>query len=96
MINILLSIIIVLLFARIVLQVRQGKRAVEKGYASASEVENCMTIVADHYVASTISDYAKRGWELVQVIDRDGGSGNSRHQLFFTRKKIKTYYENEQ
>lgn len=93
MTNILLSIIAVLLFARIVLQVRQGKRAVEKGYAAPSEVENCMTIVADHYVASTISDYAKRGWELVQVIDHCSGFGDSKHQLFFTRKKIKNYYE---
>ena len=39
MTNILLSIIAVLLFARIVLQVRQGKRAVEKGYAAPCEEE---------------------------------------------------------
>ena len=89
MTNILLSIIAVLLFARIVLQVRQGKRAVEKGYAAPCEVENCTTIVADHYVASIIADYARRKWELVQVMD----IGNEKYQLFFTRKKIKTYYD---
>ena len=93
MTNILLSIIAVLLFARIVLQIRQGKRTVEKEYCMASEVENCMAIVEEYRVGSTIADYAKRGWELVQVIDHCGGSGNSRHQLFFTRKKIKNYYE---
>lgn len=93
MTNILLSIIIALLFARIVLQIRQGKRAVEKGYAAPSEVENCMAIVEEYRVGSTIADYAKRGWELVQVIDHCGGSGNSKHQLFFTRKKIKNYYD---
>ncbi len=93
MTNILLSIIAVLLFARIVLQVRQGKRVVEKGYAAPSEVENCMAIVEEYRVGSTIADYAKRGWELVQVIDHCGGSGNSKHQLFFTRKKIKNYYD---
>ena len=48
MTNILLSIIAVLLFARIVLQVRQGKRAVEKGYAAPSEVENCTAIVEEY------------------------------------------------
>lgn len=93
MTNILLSIIAVLLFVRIVLQVRQVKRAVEKGYAAPSEVENCMAIVEEYRVGSTIADYAKRGWELVQVIDHCGGSGNSKHQLFFTRKKIKNYYD---
>ena len=93
MTNVLLTIIAVLLFARIVLQIKQGKRAVEKEHAAPSEVENCMTIVADHYVASAISDYAKRGWELVQVIDHCSGFGDSKHQLFFTRKKIKTYYD---
>lgn len=93
MTNILLTIIAVLLFVRIVLQIRQGKRAVEKGYCMASEVENCIAIVEEYRVGSKIADYAKRGWELVQVIDHCGGSGNSRYQLFFTRKKIKNYYE---
>lgn len=93
MTNILLSIIAVLLFVRIILQIWQGKRAVEKGYAATSEVENCMAIVEEYRVGSTIADYAKRGWELVQVIDHCGGSGNSRHQLFFTKKKIKNYYD---
>ena len=93
MTNILLSIIAALLLARIALQIWQGKRAVEKGYAAPSEVENCMVIVEEYRVGSTIADYAKRGWELVQVIDHCGGSGNRKHQLFFTRKKIKTYYE---
>lgn len=45
MTNILLSIIAVLLFVRIVLQVRQGKRAVEKGFAAPSEVENIVKVV---------------------------------------------------
>lgn len=93
MTNILLSIIIALLLARLFLQIKQGKRAVEKGYAAPSEVENCMAIVEEYRVGSTIADYAKRGWELVQVIDHCGGSGNSKHQLFFTRKKIKNYYD---
>ncbi len=93
MTNILLSIIIVLLIARIVLQIRQGKRAVEKGYCTASEVENCRVTVASYDIDKTIRDYSRNGWELVQVIDHCGGHGNSLQQLFFTRKKIKNYYE---
>lgn len=44
MTNVLLTIIAVLLFARIVLQVRQGKRAVEKGYASAYGVRKVAVV----------------------------------------------------
>ena len=61
--------------------------------AAPSEVENCIAIVEEYRVGTKIADYAKRGWELVQVIDHCGGSGNSRYQLFFTRKKIKNYYD---
>lgn len=92
MTNILLSIIAVLLFARIVLQVRQGKRAVEKGYAAPSEVENIVKIVNsdDPFdIKQTLERMSAENWELIEV-----------HQpclaqtyLFFTRKKIKTYYE---
>lgn len=90
---ILLSIIAVLLFARIVLQIWQGKRAVEKGYAAPSEVEN-EEVVADSYnVSTTIREYGERGYELVQVVCPYDGSGASMTQLFFTRKKIKNYYE---
>lgn len=93
MTNILLSIIIALLFARIVLQIKQGKRAVEKGFAAPSEVENIEIVVDSYRVGTTISDYGKRGYELVHAIYPYGGYGGSKTQLFFTRKKIKNYYE---
>lgn len=93
MTNIYFTIIVVLLLARIVMQVRQGKRAVEKGYAAPSEVENVEIIVETHRVGQTIETYGKRGYELVQAVCPCGGYGGSRTQLFFTRKKIKTYYE---
>ena len=93
MTNILLSIIAVLLFARIVMQIKQGKRAVEKGYAAPSEVENIEITVDSYRVGTTISDYGKRGYELVQAICPYGSYGDSKTQLFFTRKKIKNYYE---
>lgn len=93
MTNILLSIIIALLLARIVLQIKHGKRAVEKGFAAPSEVENIEIVVDSYRVGTTISDYGKRGYELVQAICPYGGYGDSKTQLFFTRKKIKIYYE---
>lgn len=93
MTNILLSIIAVLLFARIVLQIRQGKRAVEKGYAATSEVENEEVVVDSYQVSSTLRKYGERGYEFVQAVCPYGGSGASKTQLFFTRKKIKTYYK---
>lgn len=90
MTNILLSIIAVLLFARIILQVRQGKRAVEKGYAAPSEVENMRVRMREVWqIDDDLKEYSKRGYELVAVVRTDNG----RFDLFFTRKKIKTYYD---
>lgn len=60
MTNILLSIIAVLLFARIVLQVRQGKRALEKVYASAYGVRK-VAIVAKS--ADELYDRLCEKWE---------------------------------
>lgn len=89
MTNILLSIIAVLLIARIVLQIRQGKRAVEKGYAATSEVQNTVIVVDANKIVGALNDMGKRGYELVQVADFD----NDKCYLFFTRKKIKNYYD---
>lgn len=92
MTNILLSIIIALLFARIVLQVRQGKRAVEKGYAAPSEVENVVKVVnADDPfdMKQMLEQMSAEGWELVST-----HQPNLAHlYLFFARKKIKNYYD---
>lgn len=92
MTNILLSIIIALLFARIALQVRQGKRVVEKGYAAPSEVENVVKVVnADDPfdMKQMLERMSAEDWELVST-----HQPNLAHlYLFFTRKKIKTYYD---
>ena len=58
---ILLSIIAVLLFARIALQIQQGKRAVEKGYAAPSEVEHRVEISLPlpDAIESTVRELAK-------------------------------------
>ena len=92
MTNILLSIIAVLLFARIVLQIRQGKRAVEKGYAAPSEVENVLICVPQEEVESVLNERGSQGFELVHVSYNILGDVHSIN-LFFTRKKIKTYYD---
>lgn len=93
MTNILLSIIAVLLLARIVLQVRQGKRAVENKivfHANNSETT---------YNAE-VENYNKLGYELIQIVPYITAGGNGIGDtpkdgclLLFTRKKIKNYYE---
>lgn len=92
MTNILLSIIIALLLARIALQVRQGKRVVEKRYAAPSKVKNVVKVVnADDPfdMKQMLEQMSAEGWELVST-----HQPNLAHlYLFFTRKKIKTYYE---
>lgn len=95
MTDVLLSIIIVLLIARIVLQVKQGKRAVEKGYCTASEVENVISLVPNE--KEDIMEYIRinnrAGYELVQVVPQVRANNEFCTMLIFTRKKIKTYYE---
>lgn len=90
MTNILLAIIIVLLIARIVLQIWQGKQAVEKEYAAPCEVENKRVRMREVWqIDDDLEEYGKRGYELVAVVL----TINNRFDLYFTRKKIKTYYE---
>lgn len=90
MTNILLSIIAVLLLARIALQVVQGKRAVEKGYAAPCEVRK---VVMTAKTAEELSYRLCVQWEycdfeLVAII-KDKGE----YYAFLQTKKIKNYYE---
>lgn len=90
MTDILLSIIAVLLFVRIALQVMQGKRAVEKWYASAYGVRK-VAIVAKS--AEELYDRLCEKWEycdyeLVSII-KDKGE----FYAFLQSKKIKNCYE---
>lgn len=89
--NILLTLIAVLLLARFILQLRQGKRAFEKSYCAPSEVENCVKVVnrSQYHVREMIEKMAKDRWELVSA----HLSKNGNETLFFTRKKIKNFYE---
>lgn len=90
MTNILLSIILVLLIARIVLQIKQGKRTLEKVYASAYGVRKVVV------TAKTAEELSKRlcdnweycDYELVSIIKNDG-----KFYAFLSSKKIKNYYE---
>ena len=91
MTNILLSIIAVLLFARIVLQIKQGKRAVEKGFAAPSEVQTKVVVCnrSQYHIRAKCEEMSADCWELVAA----HRTKNQNEILFFTRKKIKTYYE---
>ena len=89
----LLIIIAVLLAVRIVLQLRQGKRAFEKMYFAPSEVENVVRIANDSPTKCDINYHLEwasiNGYELVCV---ERGECYDLY-LFFTRKKIKNFLE---
>lgn len=91
MTNILLSIIIVLLLARLFLQIKQGKRAVEKGFAAPSEVQTKVVVCnrSQYHIRAKCEEMSADCWELVAA----HRTKNQNEILFFTRKKIKTYYE---
>lgn len=93
--NILLTIIAVLLAVRIVLQVRQGKRAFEKSYCAPSEVENRLevSIPEPKAIEDTIRALGQEGWEFVSAEQIEWRGRFREVYLFFTRKKIKNYYE---
>lgn len=95
MTNILLIIIAVLMLVRIVLQVWQGKKAVEKGYVAPSEVENIISLVPDDRgdIMDSVRTNNSCGYELVQVVPNVRANNEFCTLLIFTRKKIKTYYE---
>lgn len=90
MTNILLSIIIALLLARIVLQIRQGKRAVERGYASAYGVRKVAIVAksADELYDRLCEEWEYCDYELVSIV-KDKGE----FYAFLQSKKIKTYYD---
>lgn len=96
MTDILLATIAVLLAVRIVWQVWQGKRSFEKCYAAPSEVENWCCFVTDeawHNICDKIEKHGARGYELVSVQSNVVIGGETGTMLFFTRKKIKNFYE---
>lgn len=92
MTNVLLLIIIVLLFARIVLMVNQGRRACGKSYATTSDVENIMVRCEDHVdnIHPILKEKGDSGYEFSQAVAYGGYVF-----LFFTKKKIKSYYEKD-
>ena len=85
MTNILLVIIVVLLLARTVLQLRQGK----------SEVKNIIALVPNEKgdIMDAVRINNKAGYELVQVITQVRANDELNTMLIFTRKKIKNYLE---
>lgn len=90
--NILLALIAVLLLARIVLQVWQGKETIKRAYATVSEVEHKAVVVPCSLVKmnNILTHMAMNEWELVGACAGEDDT----LLLFFTRKKIKSYMEN--
>lgn len=89
--NILLTLIAVLLLARIALQVWQGKEILKKAYATASEVENRLVVCnrSQYHVREVLKKMQSDRWELVSAhLTKNGNQA-----LYFTRKKIKNYME---
>lgn len=95
MTDILLTLIVVLLLARIVPQVWQGKETLKKAYATASEVENIVSLVEENKgdIAEVIRINNKQGYELVQIIPCVKANNGDYSLLVFTRKRIKNYIE---
>lgn len=99
MTNLLLLTIVVLLLARIVLQVWQGKRAFENGYCAPSEVETKVSFLTDETykdITSEIHRYEEAGFELVCAQSNVVIGGDTGTMLYFTSKKIKNYYDGKQ
>ena len=94
MTNTLLIIIAVLLAVRIVLQLRQGKRAFEKMYQATSEVEYHVEFcdIDVFAVNNKLRELGKERWELA-AIESAKVAREDCYALFFTRKKIKNFLE---
>lgn len=71
------------------MQLRQVSKAVGSGYTTTSEVENIETVEEKADVAYVLEEFGGKGYELVEVLPVKDGMV----WLFFTRKKIKTYYK---
>lgn len=89
MTNILLVIIVAVMVARVALLLRQASKAVDSGYTTTSDVENIEMVEEEADVAYALEEFGSKGYELVEVLPVKDGMV----WLFFTRKKIKTYYK---
>lgn len=90
----LLLLIAVLLLVRIVLQIWHCTQSMEKECSVPNEIENLTDICRDDIfkIDDIIKKRSKDNWELVAIIPIDI-SGVKCYELFFTRKKIKNYYD---
>lgn len=92
----LLTLLVLIELARLVLQYRSGKTYAErqeKTYCKVSEVENCVKVVRrDPYtIRECLKQMSADKWELVTAHRTKNGNT----MLFFTRKKIKNFVEDE-
>lgn len=97
----LLILLVLVELARLVLQYRSGKTYAErqeKTYCTTSEVRNyTSTAINEKHLRLTLDDWGKRGYELVSVVisgHNDMDDCNI-YTLFFTKKKVKNFTEDE-
>lgn len=91
MTDIILASILVLMILSVIIRIEQGRRAAEKCYSAPSEVENKVIVCnrSQYHIRAVVEMMASDRWELVSAHLTKNGN----EILFFTRKKIKTYYE---
>ena len=95
----LLIVLVLIVLARLVLQYRIGKTYAERQertYCKVSEMENVYAFVDRSHLQRELDSWGKLGYEVASVVD-DGNRRNGNHYyiLFFTKKKIKNFIEDE-
>lgn len=101
MITALLILLVLIELARLVLQYRSGKTYAErqeKTYCTTTEVKNyTSTAINEQDLRIELDNWGRRGYELVSAVisgHNDMDDCNI-YTLFFTKKKIKNFKEEE-
>lgn len=90
MTNFLLGLILFLLMADALLRAWTAREDARRGYAAPSEVEHKVIVCnrSQYHIRAVVEMMASDKWELVSAHLTKNGN----EIMFFTRKKIKTYY----
>lgn len=93
MTNILLTIIIILLVARLIVNIWLGRSNFQNTYAVASDVENRVRVSMNkeiYEVERILKEESEQGFELFDV---ESDNENNRYFFFFTKKKIRNHFQ---
>lgn len=89
--NLLLITIILLLVGRMVINVYNGRHGFKQTYATATDIQTHYYITDSkelHRLNIILIEESKNGFELVQILEQESG-----YLLFFTQKKIRSYFD---